>query len=241
MKKALVIIIAAVMTAVLCISASAAINSNHLIDEGFPRFNDEKETEWELFCWTVVDTKITKMGYKLDGGDIVWVDESVDVRDNAKNLEGNDCFEDLELDNAIVNMSLANGLETFFGYRIHITLDTSKIEKGEHTLEVAVKYEDDTIGNPLRDNSVSMVKTLDAVEDGEQGGEEQQGGQQGGEEQQGGQQGEEQQGGQQGGEQQQGGNTTPTTNPSTADASVIAIAAVAAVALAGVVVAKKVK
>ena len=39
------------------------------------------------------------------------------------------------------------------------------------------------------------------------------------------------------GEQQQGGNT----NPSTADASVIAIAAVAAVALAGVVVAKKVK
>ena len=65
MKKALVIIIAAVMTAVLCISASAAVNSNHLIDEGFPRFNKD-ESEWDVFGWTVVDTKITAMGYILD-------------------------------------------------------------------------------------------------------------------------------------------------------------------------------
>ena len=48
------------------LSASAVVNSNHLIDQGYPTFNAD-QTEWEIYGWTVVDTKITALGYMLDG------------------------------------------------------------------------------------------------------------------------------------------------------------------------------
>ena len=166
MKKVFVIVITALLAAVLCVSAAAAVNSNHLIDEGFPRFNGD-ESEWDIFGWTVVDTKVTAMGYKLDGGDIVWADESVDVRETAAKVEPNDCFEDLELDRAIIDMSLSNGLENFYGYRIHITLDTSKMSKGLHQLEVVVKYEDGTTGNPMRDTVIEIEKTKAPADGGD--------------------------------------------------------------------------
>ena len=224
MKKAFVIIVAAVMAAVLCISASAVVNSNHLIDEGFPRFNSD-ESEWDVFCWTVVDTRITAMGYKVDGGDVVWVDESIDTRDSAKKVAANECFEDMELERAIVDMSLSNGLEDFYGYRIHITLDTSRLSVGEHYLEVAVKYEDGSVGNPLRDTAVTINKTKAPVEGADEGDSE-----------------------------TKAEAVTPVTgetseqpvevihsNPDTSDAAVVAIAAVAAAAFAGVVLSKKIK
>ena len=113
-------------------------------------------------------------------------------------------------------------------------LGSASASDGDYDVDVAGSANTDTREAP----SIWLTGAEAPADGGEQGGEEQQGGQQGGEEQQGGQQGgEEQQGGQQGGEEQQGGNT----NPNTADASVIAIAAVAAVALAGVVIAKKIK
>ncbi|MBQ7698901.1 MAG: hypothetical protein IJT49_00995 [Clostridia bacterium] len=215
MKKAFAGIITVVLSVVLCLSASAAVNSNHLIDEGFPRFNGD-ESEWDVFGWTVVDTKVVAMGYKLDGGDIVWADESVDVRETAAKVEPNDCFEDLELDRAIIDMSLSNGLENFYGYRIHITLDTSNMAKGEHQLEVVVKYEDGTEGNPFRESVIQITKTKAAVNGGEQNNGENKADDPAKEDPQ-------------------------TVNPGTADAAVIAAAAVAAIALAGVVTAKKIQ
>lgn len=217
MKKLSVIMMAAVMTAVLCISAAAAVNSNHLIDEGFPRFNND-ESEWDVFGWTVVDTKIIAAGYKLDGGTVVWVDESVDTRDNAKKVAANDCFEDLELERAIVDYSLTNGLEEFYGYRIHITLDTSKMSKGDHLLEVMVKYEDGTVGNAMRDTAIEITKTVAPAEEGAAGPVD--------------------------GKDDSGEEITEDltpANPNTSDAAVIAVAAVAAIALAGVVTAKKLR
>ena len=224
MKKILVIAVAAVMTAVLCISASAAVNSNHLIDEGFPRFNSD-ESEWDVFGWTVVDTKITAMGYRVDGGSTVWLDESIDTRDNAKKVAANECFEDLELERAIIDMSLSNGLEEFYGYRIHITLDTSRLSVGDHLLEAVVKYADGTEGNPFRETAVTIAKTKAPAEGAEQGGSET---------------------GAEGvapvtGETSQQPVEVPTGNPETADAAVIATAAVAAVAFAGIVLAKKIR
>ncbi len=215
MKKALVIIIAAVMTAVLCISASAAINSNHLIDEGYPRFNKD-ETEWDVFGWTVVDTKITAMGYILDGGSVKWVDDSVDTRDDAKRVEANDCFEDMELERAIIDYNLTNGLEEFYGYRIHITLDTSNMSKGDHQLEVVVKYEDGTTGNPMRDSVIEITKTKDASGGGEaQPADDKP-------------------------EEQKTDDPKPV-NPATSDAAVIAATAAMAIALAGVITARRIK
>ena len=219
MKKVFVIVITALLAAVLCVSAAAAVNSNHLIDEGFPRFNGD-ESEWDIFGWTVVDTKVTAMGYKLDGGDIVWADESVDVRETAAKVEPNDCFEDLELDRAIIDMSLSNGLENFYGYRIHITLDTSKMSKGLHQLEVVVKYEDGTTGNPMRDTVIEIEKTKAPADGGDAQPADDQ------------------------------NDETPTdgkaddpkdVNPGTADAAIVVAAAAAALAFAGVVTAKKIK
>lgn len=213
MKKASVIIIAAVMAAVLCISAAAAINSNHLIDEGFPRFNSD-ESKWEVFGWTVVDTKVTAMGCKLDGGTVQWLDESVDTRDNANKVESNDCFEDLELERAIIDYNLTNGLEEFYGYRIHITLDTSKMSKGDHQLEVIVRYEDGSTGNAMRDTVIEITKTKEATEEGAAAPVE---GNADDEE------------------------PTPVVNPGTSDAAVIAAAAVSAIALAVAVTVKKIR
>ena len=215
MKKTLVLVIAAVLAAVLCICASAAINSNHLIDEGFPRFNDKAETEWELFGWSVVDTKITAMGYKLDGGSVVWADEDVDVRDNAKNLDKCDCFEDLELDRAIIDMSLSNGLEEFYGYRIHLTLDSTDWAKGAHTLEIVVKYADGTEGNPFRDSLIEFTKTKDASSGESQTDDDE--------------------------ETEAPETETKPDSPKTADAAVVAVACVAAAAFAGIVVSKKIR
>ena len=157
MKKTLIILLAAVFAASLAVSATAAVNSNHLIDEGYPDFNED-ETKWDIYGWTCVDTPITALGYSLDEADTVWVIDRVITRDDAEKVRENDCFEDLELERAIIEMSLQNGLDEFYGYRMHITLDTSEMTKGLHTFEFIVKYEDGTEGNPCRETVYEINK-----------------------------------------------------------------------------------
>lgn len=157
MKKIFIVLLAVLTAAIFAVSASAAINSNHLIDQGYPDFNKD-ETKWDIFGWTCVDTEITALGYKLDGADTVWVIDRVIVRDDAEKVRENDCFEDLELERAIIEGSLQNGLDEFFGYRMHITLDTSELAKGNHTFEFVVKYADGTEGNPCRETVYDFVK-----------------------------------------------------------------------------------
>lgn len=162
MKKVLFILIAVTLAALCCLPAAAATNSNHLIDEGWPSFN-KKETEWDVYGWTCVDTKITALGYKLDGADVVWVDETVDEREDAEVIKDNDCFEDATLELTINDMGLANGLEIFYAYRMHITLDTTEMAKGKHTFEAWVKYDDGTEGNPMRGTVLEIEKKKDTA------------------------------------------------------------------------------
>ena len=166
MKKFLITALSALLAVVLCVSVSAVINSNHYIEEpdGYPKFNAD-ESEWEVLGWTVVDTPIVRLGYVLDGAGFVWVVDDVDVRDNNSLIEKNDCFEDLELEAAVRKYGLANELNgsNFFAYRVHITLDTLSMEKGEHMLEVAAEYSDGSVGNPFRNNAIEFTKTKEAV------------------------------------------------------------------------------
>ena len=78
-------------------------------------------------------------------------------------IKRNDCFEDRGLEAAVASGGMANGLTAFFGYRIHITLDTKAMEKGDHMIEIAAEYSDGSFGNPFRGNAVEFVKTADAV------------------------------------------------------------------------------
>ena len=161
MKKFLIAALSAVLVIVLCAPVSAGvINSNHYID--YQRFNDD-ESEWEVYGWTVVDTEIVRIGYVLDGMEFVWVVDEVDSRSNANNMAPNDCFFDDELYAAIASMGLANGLTDYYSYRIHITLDTLAMEKGDHMIEVAAEYSDGSLGNPFRNNTIEFTKTKDAV------------------------------------------------------------------------------
>ena len=156
MKKFLIAALSAVLVIVLCAPVSAnVINSNHYID--YQRFNDD-ESEWEVYGWTVVDTEIVRIGYVLDGMEFVWVVDEVDSRSNANNMAPNDCFFDDELYAAIASMGLANGLADYYSYRIHITLDTLAMEKGEHMIEVAAEYSDGSLGNPFRNNTIEFTK-----------------------------------------------------------------------------------
>ncbi len=162
MKKILFILTAVTLAALFCLPAAAATNSNHLIDEGWPSFN-KKETEWDVYGWTCVDTKITALGYKLDGADVVWVDETVDEREDAEVIKDNDCFEDATLELTIYDMGLTNGLEIFYAYRMHITIDTTEMAKGKHTFEAWVKYDDGTEGNPMRGTVLEIEKKKDTA------------------------------------------------------------------------------
>ena len=162
MRKLLLILTAVTLAALFCLPAAAATNSNHLIDEGWPSFN-KKETEWDVYGWTCVDTKITALGYKLDGADVVWVDETVDEREDAEVIKDNDCFEDATLELTIYDMGLTNGLEIFYAYRMHITLDTTEMTKGKHTFEAWVKYDDGTEGNPMRGTVLEIEKKKDTA------------------------------------------------------------------------------
>lgn len=157
MKKTLIFLLAAVVAVLLAVPAFAATNSNHLIDQGYPSFNSD-ETEWEIFGWTCVDTPVTALGFRLDGGETEWRIDRVITRDDASKVRDDDCFEDLELERAIIEMSLQNGLDEFYGYRMHITLDTSQMTKGTHTFEFVVKYEDGTEGNPCRETVYEIEK-----------------------------------------------------------------------------------
>ena len=172
MRKLLIITLAALMAILLCAPAFAVTNSNHFIEPGY-KTEDEKpvgkfnadESEWDILGWTVVDTEIVRLGYVLDGAGIVWAVDDVDVRADNSVIDPNDCFYDQELNAAVASYGLANGLAEFFAYRVHVTLDTKAMEKGEHMLEVAAEYKDGSIGNPFRDTAIEFTKTKEAVID----------------------------------------------------------------------------
>ena len=158
MKKLLSAILAVIMlAAAFTATASAAENSNHYIEPDYPSLN-KKETAWEIYGWTVVDTEIVKIGYILDEGETVWAVPEVDARDDNSRIEENDAFRDFELEAAIIEYSLQNGLEEFFAYRIYLTIDTTELAKGKHIVEVIAEYADNSEDNPFRGEIFSFNK-----------------------------------------------------------------------------------
>ncbi len=217
MKKVFSIVLAAMMVALLCVSASAAQNTNHIFD--FSELTED-ESAYVIGGWTCVDTTgLTALGYQLDGGDTVWaVTKCDEVRaDNTASVKGeNSCYRDTALEGALLQYGLTNGLGygEFYGYRIYLSIDLTKVQKGDHSIAIVGKFADDTEISVIRDEVVDFTKTVDPKADDPA---------------------------------TDAPATQPTqpdptpSNPDTADVSVIAIAAVACVALAGAVVSKKVR
>ena len=103
MKKVFSIVLAAMMVALLCVSASAAQNTNHIFD--FSELTED-ESAYVIGGWTCVDTTgLTALGYQLDGGDTVWaVTKCDEVRaDNTASVKGeNSCYRDTNLEGALL-------------------------------------------------------------------------------------------------------------------------------------------
>ena len=158
MKKALTVIIAALMIAsAFAVSAAAAENTNHYIEIDYPTLYKDEKT-WQVYGWTVVDTEIISVGYKFDDGETVWAVPEVDVRDDNSRIEDTDAFRDHALEAAIVEYDLTNGLTDFFAYRIMLTLDLTETASGKHTVEVIAKYADGDEENPFRGEIFSFKK-----------------------------------------------------------------------------------
>ena len=162
MKKIISVVLAALMLASApALYASAAENSNHYVEEGYPVLDDD-ERFWQIYCWSCVDTEITAIGYRLDDAETVWTVTTVDTRDDNDVSGDNDAFRDYTLETALLEYSLTNGLEDFFGYRIMLTIDLSNVEKGKHNVEITAKYADGTEGNPLRESIYTFKKKTEA-------------------------------------------------------------------------------
>ena len=171
MKKILALVIAALMLAVLCVPATAANNANHYVDwEGL----NADESKWIVGSWVVSDTALTKLGYSIDGGDVVWTDLAIGEKETTplytKEDEKNDVFRarDLEQvlkDNWLTNLN--NG-EEVFGYRVYLAIDVSGLGKGEHSIQLAGKYADGTEGTVFRTIINTFNKTKDAAAPAEQ-------------------------------------------------------------------------
>ncbi len=159
MKKILIITLAVAMSVLMCAAEVSAVSVNYLIDEGYPKLSADEST-WEIMCWTVSDNEIVSVGYILDNGDIVWAINEIGhvATQNGLQIKPNDCFRDDELENAVVTYGMSAGLKECFAYRIHLTLDTSRLSKGKHTFEFVAKYGDGKIDNPL--TGESGIKTF---------------------------------------------------------------------------------
>ena len=164
MKKVFSIVLAAMMVALLCVSASAAQNTNHIFD--FSELTED-ESAYVIGGWTCVDTTgLTALGYQLDGGDTVWaVTKCDEVRaDNTASVKGeNSCYRDTALEGALLQYGLTNGLGygEFYGYRIYLSIDLTKVQKGDHSIAIVGKFADDTEISVIRDEVVDFTKTVD--------------------------------------------------------------------------------
>ena len=247
MKKVFAVMIAVALCAALCIATSAAAdpdtwlcledpNDNYTTGywsgpaAGFPDGSDINVT----FTTPNAFKGFVMACYASTGDTPAVLDLALlDEDDNElETLQVTVDYDHPNMKDTVVNFSKAYAKGTYtiqmvFADGQHFVLACGDVNED---IDVAVFG----VNNNQYPEKAPAIKLLgaEAPAGGEQQGGEQQGGEQGGEQQQ---------GGQQGGEQQQGGQQGGNTNPSTADASVIAIAAVAAVALAGIAVAKKIR
>jgi hypothetical protein len=190
------------------------IQSNDCFD--FADYSDADNT-YKVGGWTVVNrvSKLAKIGYKLDGGEVVW---TANVTEPAAGYahQDNDSYRDLDLEPVIIQYGLLNGLaaDDFYGYRFYYLIDTSALAAGDHTFEVMGQFENGEVMNITR----GAVKTFTAAEpevtepDVTEP------------------------------DTTEPDTTEPTENPDnpkTSDVAVIALASVAAVALAGAFIGKK--
>ena len=166
MKKIVSLVIAALMLAVLCVPASAANNANHYVDwEGL----NADESKWIVGSWAVSDTALTKLGYSIDGGDVVWTDLAIGEKETTplytKEDEKNDVFRARDLEQTLKDSWLTNlnNGEEVFGYRVYLAVDVSGLGKGEHSIQLAGKYADGTEGTVFRDTINTFSKTKDAA------------------------------------------------------------------------------
>ena len=138
------------------------VNSNHNIDN--KKCNNDM-TEFNVYGWSVYNMPVKALGYKLDGGEPVWVvtDVAEEPREGDAGRAANDIFRDSLLDPALVSGNLTGGLDPFWAYRINLTLDISGLEVGtEHTLEVVVKFTNDaeTVLNAFEEETFTFTKTV---------------------------------------------------------------------------------
>ncbi|MBO4869248.1 MAG: hypothetical protein J5585_06010 [Clostridia bacterium] len=171
MKKVIALVIAALMLAVLCVPATAANNANHYVDwEGL----NADESKWIVGSWVVSDTALTKLGYSIDGGDVVWTDLAIGEKETTplytKEDEKNDVFRARDLEQTLKDAWLTNlnNGEEVFGYRVYLAIDVSGLGKGEHSIQLAGKYADGTEGTVFRSIINTFNKTKDAAAPAEQ-------------------------------------------------------------------------
>ncbi|MBQ7698996.1 MAG: hypothetical protein IJT49_01470 [Clostridia bacterium] len=156
MKKILILALAVIMVAIICVSESMAICYNHLVDEGYPV---DSASTWELMCWTVSDTEIKRVGYSIDEGDTNWVITEIGhyASQSSTTIKPNDCFRDDELEAAVFNYSMSGGLASGYAYRIHITIDRTKLSNSKHTVVIMAEFSDGQIDNALAGESGAKV------------------------------------------------------------------------------------
>ena len=155
MKKVLIFALAVIMATIMCVSETVAICYNHYVDQ--VGLNAE-ESEWELMCWTVSDTEIKRVGYKIDDGEVSWVVTEIGHYASQSNatIKSNDCFRDDELE-AVVFPSMSGGLAEGYAYRIHITIDRTALSNSKHTVEIVAEYSDGQNDNPLSGESEAQI------------------------------------------------------------------------------------
>lgn len=149
------------------------VNSNHNIDKN--KCNADM-TEYNVYGWSVYNMPVKALGYKLDGGEPVWIvtEISEEPRENDTGRAANDIFRDAALDPVLASNGLTGGLDPFWAYRINVTLDITGFEVGdEHTVEVVVKFTDEaeTVQNAFRTQTFTFTRKvpnkITLIKDGE--------------------------------------------------------------------------
>lgn len=183
MKKLLavaltVVMISAAIFGTIVVKAEDVTVANHIIDsEGY----HPDRSIYTVHGWSVTDTKIKKIGYKLDGaGDPYWLIEDVSDVSRAGNVsytQGvdafNEAFRDSALHDVIASNNLSGGLTDFYAYRIHVVLDLRDFAVTEgHSVEVVGLFENGVVKNVFRTYSISAddfknKKTVDTFIGGE--------------------------------------------------------------------------
>lgn len=171
MKKIISALLIAAMIATFCAiftSAEQVIVSNHNIDENPEqggRFIDDEESAWLIYGWVCSNVKLLKVGYILDGGDVVWAADEVGSEADEIQGTGSFAYYDAKLSSDLIYLGLSNELNPCVGTRFHIEIPTLELEKGEHEFEIMATFEDGSVDNCVRGSLYTFTKTKDAVID----------------------------------------------------------------------------